>query len=197
MSFHGFFVPAFGSRDPCTDRVDLDVRLLDPVVLLLRDHRLAQLAEARHLGFRRRRIAAARRAEASRVGVDGFAFGEWRPIERRARGPQRELRCLRPFAALEREARRNRSRRVGDLTGLLVQRLVRLHELDPFARVRVPRRAGATRTSDSRSRDTRRDRLRRGMRPDFVSIESCHWPTREKMCDGMCNACGESGAIAA
>ena len=31
----------------------------------------------------------------------------------------------------------------------------------------------------------------------FISIESFQWPTREEMCDGMCNACGESGAIGA
>ena len=75
---HSLFVPAFGTRDPGTDRVDLDVGLLDPVVLLLRDHRFAQLAETRGLDLRRRRIAASRRAESSCVRVDGFAFREWR-----------------------------------------------------------------------------------------------------------------------
>ena len=27
------------------------------------------------------------------------------------------------------------------------------------------------------------------------SIDSCHKPSRVKMCEGMCSACGESGAI--
>ena len=29
----------------------------------------------------------------------------------------------------------------------------------------------------------------------FVSIDSCHDPTRVKVCDGMWSACGAAGAI--
>ena len=29
----------------------------------------------------------------------------------------------------------------------------------------------------------------------FESIDSCHMPRRVKMCDGMCSAWGEEGAI--
>ena len=29
----------------------------------------------------------------------------------------------------------------------------------------------------------------------FVSIESCQYPTRVNVCDGMCSACGADGAI--
>jgi len=31
----------------------------------------------------------------------------------------------------------------------------------------------------------------------FVAADSCHEPTRVKMCDGMCSACGAAGAISA
>ena len=34
-------------------------------------------------------------------------------------------------------------------------------------------------------------------RARFDSIDCCHSPSRVKMCDGMCNACGTSGAILA
>src|SRR5258705_120881 len=29
----------------------------------------------------------------------------------------------------------------------------------------------------------------------LAATESSHWPRRVKICEGMCNACGESGAI--
>ena len=48
-------------------------------------------------------------------------------------------------------------------------------------------RLDAEKTEAERALDAARDRV-------LVSMESCHCPTREKMCDGMCRACGESGA---
>ena len=130
-------VASFGPGDPCGDRVDLDVRLLDPVVLLLGGHRSAQPGEPRDLRLRRPGISIPRRAEAARIGIHRLALRKGLPVEVGGRRMQRKLRRLGPVSAFEREARRDRRSRIRDLPRLLVRLRRVVDEVDPFAHLRV------------------------------------------------------------
>ena len=95
--------PAFGPERPSLRRLALDVELRGPVRVFGLDFFFAQRDQLLDLGFREVRFTRSRGAERAREAGDRFD-------ERLRAWPRRQCRCLRPRAALDGPARRNRGR---------------------------------------------------------------------------------------